>query len=97
MKKTLIAVAVATFISTGAFAAQPAHNKKPAPKPAHVVEHTMPHHTQPHHAPKPAHVANNRHHHKQHHTETRVVHHYHNKHTDFGDVLIAFAILAAAL
>ena len=96
MKKTLIAVAVATFISTGAFAAQPAHNKKPAPKPAHVVEHTMPHHTQPHHAPKPAHVAH-RHHHKQHHTETRVVHHYHNNHTDFGDVLIAFAILATAL
>ena len=97
MKKTLVAVACAAFISTGAFAAQPAHNKKPASKPAHVVEHTMPHHTQPHHAPKPVHVANNRHHHKQHHTETRVVHHYHNKHTDFGDVLIAFAILAAAL
>jgi len=93
MKKTLVAVACAAFISTGAFAGQSSHHsKKPDPKPAHVVEHTMPHHTQPQHAPKPVHVA--KHHHRP---EPVVVHHHHNNHTDFGDVLIAFAILATAL
>ena len=84
MKKTLIAVAMAAFVSTGAIAKpMPSHS---APKPhnnhtVHMVNHA--------HKPAP---------HAQHHPKPVVVHHHHhNNHTDFGDVLIAFAILATAL
>jgi len=82
MKKTIIAVAMAAFISTGAIAKPMPHN---APKPhnapqVHMVSHA--------HKPAP---------HKHHHSPTPVVVHHHHNHADFGDVLIAFAILATAL
>ncbi|MBO4625867.1 MAG: hypothetical protein J5679_01140 [Alphaproteobacteria bacterium] len=81
MKKTLIAVAMAMFVSSG-FAATPAHHTSSHHN-THVVEH---------HAPKPVHTA-----HQHHKPKPHVVHHYHHNHTDLGDVLIAFAILATAL
>ncbi|MBP5364034.1 MAG: hypothetical protein J6Y49_01640 [Alphaproteobacteria bacterium] len=106
MKKTLIAVACAAFISTGAMA-KPASHQPPkshnnnhsvqmvnkAPKSApHISNHGAPAHHSSHHGggvhvahvytapPPPAH----------HH------HHHHSSHLDFGDALIAFAILATA-
>jgi len=86
MKKTLIAVICAVFVSSGAFAAQPSHAPKhhndthvvhQVHKPAPKVEH--------HHQPKPAPAPH------------FVEHHHHYHHTDLGDVLIAFAILATSL
>ena len=81
MKKILIAVACAIFVSTGAFAKPVSH--VPGHHNNHVIEH---------HAPKPVHVV--KHAHKP---ATHVVHHYHYNRTDFGDVLIALAILATAM
>ena len=96
MKKTIIAVACAALISTGAMA-KPAshHGTQPHNNPAPT--HTMNHRAKPavhahtgHHNPTPyvAHVRPTPpppHHH----------HHHHNS-FDFGDALIAFAILATA-
>ena len=99
MKKTFIAAATVAFITTGAFAGHPANHNKPAPKPIHVVEHNVskpapkPALLAKHHEPKPAPVVI---HHKPK-PEPIIVHHHYNNHTDLGDVLIAFAILATAL
>ena len=81
MKKTLIAVAMAMFVSTG-FAAPAPH--APTHHNNHIVEH---------HAPKPA--PKMAHHHPK--PAPHVVYHHHYNHTNFGDVLIAFAILATAM
>ena len=110
MKKTLIAVACAAFISTGAIA-KPASNHAPKP---HNDNHPV--QTVKNHAPKSApHVGNRTQaHHSSHHhghggSTVHVAHvysappppaHHHHSHyhsgLDFGDALIAFAILATA-
>ena len=86
MKKALIAVAMAAFISTGAMAKPMPHHTPGTHQThsVHMVNHA-PHHATPshhahHHAPAPY-----------------VVHHHH--HNDIGamllgDAIIAFAILA---
>lgn len=95
MKKTMIAVACAALISTGAYA-KPASNHAPKPHNNPAPTHTMNHHAKPavhahtgHHNPIPyvAHV---------HHTPAPVYHHHHHSGLDLGDALIAFAILATA-
>ncbi len=107
MKKTLIAVACAAFISTGAMAKPASHQpSKPhnnnhsvqmvnkAPKSApHIGKHGSAHHSSHHHGGPRVQVAHvyappppPAHHH----------HHHHSSHLDFGDALIAFAILATA-
>ena len=95
MKKILIPVACAAFISTGAMAA-PMPNHSPATHTNHSV-HTMNHNARPaprghtgHHNPAPyvAHV---------HHAPAPVVVHHSHHDTGailLGDALIAFAILA---
>ena len=97
MKKTLIAVACATFITTGAMAKPATHQ---APKPQnnhsiHMVNHSYkpaPKHVK-HHAPAPVqHVA-------QYRPAPAPVYHHHHHDTGaivLGDALIAFAILATA-
>ena len=104
MKKTIIAVACAAFISTGAMAKPTSHN---APKSnnghtVHIVNKTT---------PRPAPHVNNKpvQHHASHHRPAPVVAHvrptppppaHHHHHHDsgailLGDALIAFAILAS--
>ena len=96
MKTTLIAVACAAVISTGAIAkpmqpAQPSHNnshsvhmvnKHQSPKPAPQAHHNKP--------AQVVHVAHSRP------TPPPPHHHHHHSSFDFGDALIAFAILATA-
>ena len=103
MKKTMIAVACAALISTGAYA-KPSSNHAPKPTNNHSV-HTV---NSAHHSGKPTQHAG--HHstssvHVVHHNPAPVVahvgpapHHHHHHHSgfDFGDALIAFAILATA-
>lgn len=90
MKKTLIAVAMAAFVSTGAFAGPMPHNAHGAHTnhhSVHMASHNTPRpvpHAYHHHMPAPAPV---------------VVHHSHHHHNDagailLGDAIIAFAILA---
>lgn len=103
MKKTIIAVACAAFISTGAMAKPASHN---APKPHNG--HTV--HMVDNHAPKPAPHKNHKSvHHTSHHRPAPVVayvrptpppppHHHHHYDAGtalLGDVIIAFAILAS--
>ena len=104
MKKTLIAVACAALISTGAYARPAQH----APQ-SHTNHHSI--HAVSHNTPKPAshakHHVNS--HHASHHRPAPIVasvrptpppphhhHHHHHSHLDVGDALIAFAILASA-
>ena len=102
MKKTMIAVACAALISTGAYA-------KPAPN--HASKPHNDHHgvqMVDNHAPKPA---NHSHHSASHRRPQPIVvahvrptppppapahHHHHHSGLDLGDALIAFAILATA-
>lgn len=89
MKKTLIAVVLTAFISSGAMA-KPSH---------HHVPNNHNHHIVVHHASKPVHMAS---HHSQPAPRPYVArhkhrpHHHHN-HIDVGSALIAFAILATAM
>ncbi len=98
MKKTLIVAACAAIISTGAMAKPESHH---APKPHndhqivqtshHKPSHHMNHHKPAHHTTV-VHVAHARP------TPPPPPHHHHHHHNsfDFGDALIAFAILASA-
>ncbi len=97
MKKTLVAVACAAFISTGAMAAPSVHHN--TPRPHNAPTHTMNHHAKPaihahtgHHNPTPyvAHVHSAPSHHHHH-------HHSYNNTVLLGDALISMAILALAL
>lgn len=91
MKKTLIAVACAAFISTGAIAKPMPHNNGSKPHnghTVHMVDHghkPAPHHTQSkHNRPAPAPVT--------------VAHHHHHNDSGailLGDFILAFAILAS--
>ena len=91
MKNTLIAVACAAFISTGAIA-KPVQKPAPQPHNNHSV-HMINKHPAPrihHHAPAPivAHVRPT--------PPPPPVHHYHDSGAILlGDALIAFAILAS--
>ena len=108
MKKTLIAVACAAFISTGAMAKPASHqpskphnsnhtvqvvNKAPHKSAPHISNHGAPAHHSSHHGGG-VHVA---------HVYTAPPppahhhqHYHHSSHLDLGDALIAFAILATA-
>ena len=86
MKKTLVAVAMAAFISTGAMA-KPVQHHTSQPHNNHTV-----HMTNPGHRP----VVKHAHHHAR--PVPVVVHHDHYYHDNMhllGDALIAFAILAS--
>ena len=101
MKKTIVAVAVAALVSTGAYA-KPAFNHAPKPHNDHhgvqMVDKHAPkpaNHSASHRRPQPIVVAQVRptpppapvhHHHHHHHDTTAVL---------LGDALIAFAILAS--
>ena len=98
MKKTMIAVACAAFISTGAIA-KPASHQPPkqnkANHPVQVMKHTAQKPTartkvHTHHTPHVVHVVHSRP------TPPPPRHHHHHSNFDFGDALIAFAILATA-
>ena len=106
MKKTLMAVAMAAIITTGANAKPASHNP---PKP-HNDNHPVQIVNNHNHSSKPGHhAAAPRHHSKHHAPAPKIVqvrptppppppahHHHHHSHFDFGDALIAFAILATA-
>jgi len=85
MKKTLIAVAIAAFVSTGAIA-KPMSNHAPHSHNSHSVHMVHHDHKPVHHvhyaAPAPVVV-----HHNHHHNDGIIL---------LGDALIAFAILASA-
>ena len=88
MKKTLVAVICAAFLSTGAFA-KPASHAPQHNHNSHTVQMTT------HHAPKPA-----QHHHVHHSKPAPVVVTQHHHHNDtgailLGDMILAFAILAS--
>jgi hypothetical protein len=92
MKKTLIAVVCATFISTGAMAKPASHNNDPKPSNSHTV------HMVDHGPKKPApHHAHNDHHHRPAPAPVTVAHHHHNDSGAIllGDFILAFAILAS--
>ena len=84
MKKTLIAVACAAFISTGAMAKpmpQHTHGTHPSHS-VHMVSRGAPHH----HGPS---------HHVHHHAPTPVI--VHHSHHDDGAILLSSAIVAFAI
>ena len=87
MKKTLIAVACAAFISTGAIAKPMPHNNGSKPHNGHTV-HMVDHG----HKPAPHH-AHSKHHHP---TKVTIAHHHHH-HNDTGAILLGDFILAFAL
>ncbi len=101
MKKTIVAVACAALISTGAMAKPMGHNHAPKPHNDHhgvqmVDKHAprpAPHHASVHHRPQPIIV-----HSRPTPPPAAPMHHHHHHHNsfDFGDALIAFAILATA-
>ena len=87
MKKTLIAVACAAFISTGAIAKPMPHNNGSKPHNGHTV-HMVDHG----HKPAPHHA------HSKPHRPTKVtVAHHHHHHNDTGAILLGDFILAFAL
>ena len=99
MKKTLLAAAMAAFISTGAIA-KPASNTPPKSHNSHTTVQVAKHNSS-----KPAPKA---HHSKPQKTTVHIAHHsrptpppprhhHHHSSLDLGDALIAFAILATAL
>ena len=93
MKKTLVAVICAAFLSTGAFA-KPVSHAPQSHHNSHTVQMTTHHASKPgqHHAPKPQHHA-----HQSKPTPVVVAHHHHNDSGAIllGDMILAFAILAS--